>query len=430
MVNAFFADGAKSFASEEVCERLIRGIPIITNVSVENTDVQNGQIYLAWSRPTEIDTQIISGPYKHLIYRSEGFWGENLVLIDSLYQNGLNDTIYYDSGINTKELPYSYKVELYNDEPGNRYLIGSPQLASSLYLEIEASDNQLTLLYDHNVPWIDSIFVIERYNELTTLFDSIGYSDTDSFVDDNLINGQEYTYKIKELGTYQIDNIVHPLINYSQINSEEPIDTIPPCQPDLTVVSDCDALTNSLSWSNPNDYCSDDAIAYNIYYSNTYDGEMEVIMYIDSATLTSAMIYFNDTMLTMAGCYAITAIDSFANESEIVNRVCVDNCSFYDLPNVFTPNGDNVNDIFIPVEYRFVEKVDMKIYNRWGNLVFETEDPNINWDGTNMESKKKVPDGVFYYVCDVYTHRLTGLEHNTLVGFIHVFAGKKQVINE
>ena len=132
----------------------------------------------------------------------------------------------------------------------------------------------------------------------------------------------------------------------------------------------------------------------------------------------------------MAGCYAISAIDSFQNESSIDNRFCIDECSYYDLPNVFSPNGDNINDLYIPLPYMFVEKIDMKIYNRWGNLVFKTEDPDINWDGTNIESNNKVPDGVYYYICDVYTHRLSGLEHNTLVGFIHIFTGSEQVINE
>ena len=429
MVNAYFNDGGKSYASEEACGFLIRGIPIITNVSVENTDLQNGRIYLAWSKPLDLDTLQANGPFKYLIYRSEGFWGENLLLIDSLYQNGLNDTLYYDIGLNTKDNPYSYKVELYNDEPGNRFLVGSPQIASSIFLNIEASDNQLSLLYENNDPWIDSIFVIEKYNNQTFLFDSIGFTSQYDYIDEFLKNGSEYTYRIKGIGSYQIENIIYPLINYSQINSGIPVDTVPPCQPDLTVESDCEAFNNFLLWANPNEYCSDDAIGYKIYYSSSYEGEMQVIATIDSAGQTSFIHDFVDSTLTMAGCYAIAAIDSFDNESSIINRVCIDNCSYYELPNVFTPNGDNINDFFIPLPYRFVEKVDMKIYNRWGNLLFQTEDPDINWDGTNAESKKKVPDGVYYYICDVYTHRLTGLEHSTLVGFIHVFSGSKQVIN-
>ena len=86
-----------------------------------------------------------------------------------------------------------------------------------------------------------------------------------------------------------------------------------------------------------------------------------------------------------------------------------------------------MNDLFIPGPFRFVEKVDMKIYNRWGVLIFETTDPDINWDGKYMENNKKVVDGVYYYICDVYEHHLTGIEPRTLVGFIHVFSSDKTV---
>ena len=431
MVNALFADGAKSYASEEACDRLVRGIPIITNVSVENTDSQSGDIYLAWSKPTELDTLAVNGPFKYYIYRSIGIWGENLELIDSLYLNGLDDTIYYDHNLNTLDYPYSYKVELFNDELGNRFLIGAPQIASSTFINIYAEDNRLNLHFDKNDPWIDSLFVIYRLNENTLLYDSIGYSDSLGYFDTGLINGKNYCYKVKGIGTYQIDHIIHPLINFSQINCGEPIDTVPPCQPDLTVSSDCEAFINFLSWTNPNESCADDAIAYKIYYTDSYDGDLYVIATIDSANITSFTHNFLDSTLTMAGCYAVSAIDSFQNESEISKRICIDDCSYYELPNVFTPNNDGKNDFYRPIEpYRFVEKIDIKIFNRWGNLVFQTENPEINWDGTNMTTKGKVPDGVYYYTCDVYTHRLSGLEHSTLLGFIHIFSDTKKSIIE
>jgi gliding motility-associated-like protein len=51
------------------------------------------------------------------------------------------------------------------------------------------------------------------------------------------------------------------------------------------------------------------------------------------------------------------------------------------FPNVFTPNGDQVNDVFKPIFYCPVQVLNLKIYNRWGELVFETRDPNGAWDG-------------------------------------------------
>jgi gliding motility-associated-like protein len=101
----------------------------------------------------------------------------------------------------------------------------------------------------------------------------------------------------------------------------------------------------------------------------------------------------------------------------------MDECGTFDLPNVFTPNGDNINDLFKSYNPLGITKVDMKIFNRWGKLVFKTTDAAINWDGRDIDSKRFVPAGIYYYVCDVYEDRLTGLQIRTLTGFIHVYTG-------
>ena len=65
----------------------------------------------------------------------------------------------------------------------------------------------------------------------------------------------------------------------------------------------------------------------------------------------------------------------------------------------------------------------MKIFNRWGKLVFRTSDPAINWDGKDMQSKQFVSTGVYYYLCDVYEQSaLGGLEVRNMTGFIHVYS--------
>ena len=59
---------------------------------------------------------------------------------------------------------------------------------------------------------------------------------------------------------------------------------------------------------------------------------------------------------------------------------------FY-LPNAFTPNGDGLNDKFAAVQkYDYVNKYHMSIYNRWGQMIFETTDINNGWDGTYQGS--------------------------------------------
>jgi gliding motility-associated-like protein len=51
------------------------------------------------------------------------------------------------------------------------------------------------------------------------------------------------------------------------------------------------------------------------------------------------------------------------------------------MANVFTPNGDNINDTVKPVLYGIEKFVCFKVYNRWGNIIFETRDREKGWDG-------------------------------------------------
>jgi hypothetical protein len=67
----------------------------------------------------------------------------------------------------------------------------------------------------------------------------------------------------------------------------------------------------------------------------------------------------------------------------------------------------------------------MKIFNRWGNLVFETTDKDINWDGKNKDTGKDCAEGVYFYVCQVNFYRLEGTESKELHGYIELIRGKQ-----
>ena len=71
---------------------------------------------------------------------------------------------------------------------------------------------------------------------------------------------------------------------------------------------------------------------------------------------------------------------------------------FY-IPNTFTPDGDMFNQSFKPI---FTSGFDpsqfsMKIYNRWGELIFETQNSEIGWDGSYGLNGNKVQEGVYTY---------------------------------
>jgi gliding motility-associated-like protein len=97
----------------------------------------------------------------------------------------------------------------------------------------------------------------------------------------------------------------------------------------------------------------------------------------------------------------------------------------YSLPNVFTPNQDGINDLFTPFPYTNVQKIDFQVHNRWGKIVFKTNNPDINWDGTDYISKQLLPDGAYFYVCDVFVQTLSGVLTISLHGTITLLTNKK-----
>lgn len=66
----------------------------------------------------------------------------------------------------------------------------------------------------------------------------------------------------------------------------------------------------------------------------------------------------------------------------------------FSIPNVFTPNGDGINDLFFITASGLTE-FNLIIVNRWGELMFETDDPNEGWDGTF--NGNKCSEGVYFY---------------------------------
>jgi gliding motility-associated-like protein len=84
---------------------------------------------------------------------------------------------------------------------------------------------------------------------------------------------------------------------------------------------------------------------------------------------------------------------------EITDSVIVEENYVVFFPTSFTPNGDGLNDIFSPAgNYENIIDFYMVIYNRWGQLIFETRDKNKGWDG--IIENETIQLGVFIYKID------------------------------
>jgi gliding motility-associated-like protein len=415
MVIAYFDDGAESYASIEFCASLVKDLPVITNVSVTSTDVNTGEIYVAWSKPIDLDSTQFPPPYEYRLMRADGLTGSNYSQVVTF--PNLNDTTYNDIGINTEQQGYNYKVDLFATVSGSLQYIGSAQPASSIFLSTSPTDEQLDLSWNVIVPWINDTFNVFRFDG--AVWNNIGFSLVPSYSDTNLVNGQTYCYYIESVGDYDGTSYASPLINFSQEVCAEPIDNVAPCAMALdTADFDCPAGEITLTWDTPDPDCGNDIAQYNIYFSPGLNQPYNILVVINDINQNT---YTYNNGSSIAGCFYITATDFNGNEGVKGSEVCIDNCPVYELPNVFTPDGNGLNDLFNPLPYRYVKDIDLKIFNRWGMLVFTTTDPDINWNGQTNNNGEVLPDGVYYYTCIVNEIFLAGVvSRNLKPGFIHL----------
>jgi len=418
MITALFGDGAESYATNEACAELKNTLPIITNVSIRKTATENGSIFVAWSKPTEIDTIQWQGPFRYIIERKQN---NNFIAIDSL--NSLNDTTYIDSSIflNTQNQNYQYRIALKAIDNNNiPFRLGNSLEATSVFLSTTGVSNGVELSWTYSVPWQNDSFIVYRKLNGAVEFDSIGITIFKVFKDYNLANGIPVCYKVKSKGAYSGTGTISPLFNFSQESCATPVDKIPPCKPILTILSSCDSLLNTLNWTYPSDTCSNDISRINIYFTPSLNTPQ---LLLESISGNNVNTFVHQPDFGVAGCYSVTAIDSFLNESAF-DSVCVDNCPQYELPNVFSPNGDGLNDYFKPYPYKFIEDISLTIFNRWGNKVFSTNNKDVNWSGTDAQTGKLVTDGIYFYICTVNEQRLEGIVSKNIKGTVTILDSK------
>jgi len=95
--------------------------------------------------------------------------------------------------------------------------------------------------------------------------------------------------------------------------------------------------------------------------------------------------------------YFVTISDGGCEKVESV-FISVYDCTLI-IPNVFTPNGDEINDVF-NIEYDGIESYSLIIFNRWGKIVYTTNDKNLHWNGKTPDGRN-ASEGVYYYILDV-----------------------------
>jgi gliding motility-associated-like protein len=96
--------------------------------------------------------------------------------------------------------------------------------------------------------------------------------------------------------------------------------------------------------------------------------------------------------------YQLIVINAFGCTDTANGKIIINPINILYVPNSFTPNNDNLNDTFFPV-IPYYKNATMKIYNRWGVLIFTTNDIQNGWDGKYKNSHS--PNDIYTYKIDI-----------------------------
>jgi gliding motility-associated-like protein len=182
---------------------------------------------------------------------------------------------------------------------------------------------------------------------------------------------------------------------------------------------DCPSGYIKVIWNDVTKVCeeSDDVVSYELFHRPTVLNEYTLRAIFKEGPDKE---YITQGNTLVSGCFAIVAVDPSANRSKLSPDFCIDNCPIYELPNVFTPNNDKVNDNFQAVQVRQIVEINLSVFDRWGNLVYKTNDPYFKWNGISSITNQEVSEGVFFYVCEVFEPRLRGISKRILKGNVTV----------
>lgn len=178
-----------------------------------------------------------------------------------------------------------------------------------------------------------------------------------------LVLGPNCANSLVGINYYYLDNLIlNKSLNFapkSNIVSKGNL-----CQNQLELIVNFDSIPNSIQW-----YRNNIAIL----------GETNINYYVPKNSSGAYQV----KLLYDSGC--------IIKEYKAINEALE-----IKFPNVFSPNQDNINDLFEPVEAECLNDFIFQIYNRWGQIVYETNSLPISWDGTM--NRKKCSEGVYFWV--------------------------------
>jgi hypothetical protein len=410
---AFFPDLQKgvSYAAD------IKSVTFISNnILINAVDVQaQNKIQLSWTNP---NTSSLSPLFGLGIMRST-----DNVNFRTIYKEvdlaNITTNQYSDNDVDLTKNNYYYKIYFYqNGDTTNKTF---SDVASNIILSYKPLNNSVLLTWSGVTPfnvfktkifsvkqnkYIDSVATDTSYTIknlascdsseylVTTIQNYCASSGTDFY--------SESSYKLKVAPLPQTNVKFNLAIANSYCDNA-------PCTQEVSL-----PVSDTLRWDDLKKKKCTNIVGYNVYFKSILENEYKLI----GSTIDTSFVSYNTT--TRVGCYQIKAIvideNGKTTEATTSNETCINNdCYCFVLPNVITPNGDNLNDALVPMKYpRFIKNMKFIICNRWGVNVFETTNPNINWDAINVES------GVYFYSAEIGRYSLDGQNLENIKGQVTV----------
>ncbi|MFN8415170.1 MAG: gliding motility-associated C-terminal domain-containing protein [Cytophagaceae bacterium] len=399
--------GGESYPSQKTCAALAITAPVLSVVDVLQTDASNGSVKLAWYHP---NSPSLTPPYTYSVQQSVGFNTSTFTTIAT----GVVDTFYTISGINTLTSEYTYRVVLENNNQNSTFV-------PTTQLQLKSVSGAIQISWQNNAPWgIDSsqVFISVNkapYFKTTTIVgiaSSYTYNSATGYCD-------TLDVYVKSFGKYCDSYLSDTNYQVSAIRKIVPLDDRQPPAP-VAFINGCsqnvDNTTNVIYWTRVAYANCNTITGYRLYFS-PQEGEAYTLLSDQTDTF-----YIHQNSFSTAGCYKVLAYNRDNVEGAYSNEVCVDDCFYYELPNLVTVNNDGKNDLFEPFPIPFgVTSATCAIYNIWGELIYFSENPlEIKWDGKTKNGP--VSDGIYYYAVTVtYNRRLKKSDQVKIFkGWVHI----------
>ncbi len=247
-------------------------------------------------------------------------------------------------------------------------------VSEPLPLILDINSGADTCLYHNGTIFSEMRGGVPPYNYIWNVIRDSAHFETDDVNDWNLISGLTYgDYSVLIVdsngceieGTATVDLISPPVADFtSRSKPEEFID------PNVQFDNESSAAL-TYEW-----HFGDGTVSYDEYPEHAYD---------TSGVFLVMLIAYNDPVL---GCADTT-----------YRYMEVDPMFTFYIPNAFTPDDDGLNDGWGPVGQNFeYESYHVEIYDKWGTMIWQSDNPDNLWDGNHWKSSKEVKQGLYVYV--------------------------------